>query len=44
MVEKYLEECKLCPRNCKVNRLNGVLGRCKARKKCKNSISFITLL
>jgi putative pyruvate formate lyase activating enzyme len=25
---RYLEECTLCPRNCRVNRLHGELGRC----------------
>lgn len=25
-----LKECTLCPRNCKVNRIEGKLGRCKA--------------
>ena len=27
---KELEKCELCPRKCKVNRLNGNVGRCKA--------------
>jgi len=30
-----LEECKLCPHNCKVNRVEGKLGRCKAGAKLK---------
>ena len=34
-MEKYLKECKLCPHNCKVNRLEGVLGRCRAGKNVK---------
>ena len=29
-MEKYLEECKLCPRNCKVNRIKGEKGFCRA--------------
>lgn len=29
-MEEYLEECKLCPRECKVNRLIGKIGRCRA--------------
>ncbi len=27
---KLLENCRLCPRNCQVNRLNGELGYCQA--------------
>ena len=30
MFEEYLKECKLCPRECKVNRLENKIGRCKA--------------
>lgn len=30
MFENYLRECRLCPRECKVNRLDGKFGRCKA--------------
>ena len=29
-MKKYLEECKLCPRECKVNRIDGKIGRCRA--------------
>jgi len=29
-MEEYLEECKLCPRECKVNRIDGKSGRCRA--------------
>lgn len=36
IVDKYyleaLEHCKLCPRNCGVNRLKGELGYCKSNK------------
>lgn len=32
---KELEECKLCPFECKINRENGELGRCKAGAKIK---------
>ena len=28
---KELECCELCPRRCKVNRINGEIGRCKAK-------------
>lgn len=34
-----LEKCTLCPRNCKVNRLEGKLGRCKAGAKIKIAAS-----
>ena len=30
-----LEQCMLCPHNCKVNRLNGQIGRCKCNDKIK---------
>ena len=36
-----LKECKLCPFKCKVNRLEGKLGRCKASDKLK--ISLVSL-
>ena len=28
---KELECCELCPRRCKVNRIKGEIGRCKAK-------------
>lgn len=28
---KELESCELCPRRCKINRLNGEIGRCRAK-------------
>ena len=31
MIEK-LKECTLCPFKCRVNRLDGQIGRCKARE------------
>ena len=34
-----LECCTLCPRNCKVNRLEGKLGRCKAGAKVKIALA-----
>ena len=34
-----LEECVLCPHKCKVNRLNGELGRCKATEKVKIALA-----
>ena len=40
-VEKYLEKCEICPHKCKVNRLNGNIGRCKATDKIK--IALVSL-
>ena len=40
-VEKYLEKCEICPHKCKVNRLNGNMGRCKATDKIK--IALVSL-
>ena len=34
-MEKYLKECKLCPRNCKVNRIKGEKGFCRVGSKIK---------
>lgn len=36
-----LEQCKLCPHNCKVNRLNGEIGRCKCTDRIK--IALVSL-
>lgn len=36
-----LEQCMLCPHNCKVNRLNGEVGRCKCSNKIK--IALVSL-
>ena len=36
-----LKECKLCPHMCKINRLEGRVGRCKATDKLK--ISLVSL-
>ncbi len=38
---KNLEECQLCPYKCKVNRLEGKKGKCKASDKAK--ISLVSL-
>lgn len=38
---KELKECTLCPFKCKVNRLNGQLGRCKAGDKVKLALVSI---
>ena len=36
-----LEQCRICPRECKINRLNGKLGNCKASNKVE--ISLVSL-
>ena len=36
-----LKECKLCPHRCKINRMEGKVGRCKATDKIK--ISLVSL-
>ena len=36
-----LEQCKLCPHNCKVNRTNGEIGRCKCNDQIK--IALVSL-
>ena len=38
-MESILKECKLCPHNCKVNRLNKEVGRCKAGEKVKIALA-----
>jgi putative pyruvate formate lyase activating enzyme len=30
LLKEFLKECRLCPRECRVNRLNGEVGYCKA--------------
>lgn len=34
-----LSECRLCPHNCKVNRLNGEVGRCRMGKDLKIALA-----
>ena len=36
-----LKECKICPNNCKVNRINGKVGMCKARAKVKIALASL---
>lgn len=36
-----LEECTICPHNCKVNRLNGNTGRCKCNDKIKIALASL---
>ncbi len=38
-LENYLKECTLCPHECKVNRAEGKLGRCKAGSKVKIALA-----
>ena len=40
MIEK-LEKCNLCPHNCKVNRLEGKIGRCRAGKNIKIALASL---
>ncbi len=40
-IEEMLTQCALCPHNCKVNRKNGELGRCKCSDKIK--IALVSL-
>lgn len=39
MIEQLLNECKLCPRNCKINRVTGQIGRCKAGMNVKVALA-----
>ena len=38
---KELIECKICPHNCKVNRTNNEVGRCKASDKVKIALASL---
>ena len=38
---EQLEQCTICPHNCKVDRLSGIPGRCKATDKIK--IALVSL-
>lgn len=40
MIER-LKQCKICPHMCKVNRLKGEIGRCKANSKIKIALASI---
>ncbi len=37
--KELLKKCELCPHNCKVNRIEGKLGRCKAGSKVKIALT-----
>ena len=38
---KELEKCNICPHNCNVNRLEGKIGRCKAKDKVRIALYSI---
>ena len=40
MLEK-LKRCEICPHNCKVNRLQSQLGRCKCNDKVKIALASV---
>ena len=40
LLKEFLKECRLCPRECRVNRLNGEVGYCKAPSKLMVSSAF----
>jgi putative pyruvate formate lyase activating enzyme len=39
-LKQFLKECRLCPRECRVNRLNGEVGYCKAPSELVVSSAF----
>ncbi len=36
-----LTKCQICPHNCKVDRLNGQIGRCKCNDKVKIALASV---
>ena len=36
-----LSKCNVCPHNCKVNRMDGIVGRCKASDKVKIALASL---
>jgi len=40
LLKEFLKECRLCPRECRVNRLNGEVGYCKAPSEIMVSSAF----
>ena len=40
MLEDILKKCRLCPRDCAVDRTNGEVGYCKADDKIKVVLSL----
>jgi putative pyruvate formate lyase activating enzyme len=40
LLKEFLKECRLCPRECGINRLNGEVGVCQAGSELKVSSAF----
>jgi putative pyruvate formate lyase activating enzyme len=40
LLKEFLQECRLCPRQCRINRLNGELGYCGAGSRLMVSSAF----
>jgi len=40
LLKEFLEECRLCPRECRVNRLDGEVGVCQAGSELKVTSAF----
>jgi len=40
VLQEFLKECRLCPRECRVNRLDGEIGYCGARSELMVSSAF----
>jgi putative pyruvate formate lyase activating enzyme len=40
LLQEFLKECRLCPRECRVNRLDGEVGFCQARSELMVSSAF----
>ena len=38
---KLLEKCEICPHKCKINRINGEVGRCKSKNTVKIALASI---
>ena len=38
---EYIEKCEICPHKCKVNRINGNIGRCKSKDTVKVALASI---
>jgi putative pyruvate formate lyase activating enzyme len=40
LLEEFLKKCRLCPRECRINRMNGEVGVCQAGSELKVSSAF----
>jgi len=40
VLQEFLQECRLCPRECRINRLDGEIGYCGARSELMVSSAF----